>query len=66
VLDTVSSILGRSIEVRYAAARDFDVPVSVLSIVRAKQLMGWMPKISFEQGVERFSRWLSEDELRLR
>jgi UDP-glucose 4-epimerase len=66
VLATIASTLGRELDVKYTASRNFDVPVSVLSTVRAQESMGWLPNISFGVGVERFYRWLSEDETRLR
>jgi UDP-glucose 4-epimerase len=65
VLGTISLTLGRDLDVKYTESRDFDVPVSVLSTERASQTMGWVPRISFEVGIERFFRWLSEDNFRL-
>ncbi len=56
VIDTLSRLLGRDIERRHAPARDFDVPVSVLSIERAGDLLGWRPRTSFEAGLEQTMR----------
>ncbi len=56
VIDTLSRLLGRDLERRHAPAREFDVPVSVLSIDRARELFGWRPNTSFEAGLERTIR----------
>lgn len=45
---------------QYRPKRKFDVPINVLSINHAKNILGWSPQISFEKGVERFEKWLSE------
>jgi UDP-glucose 4-epimerase len=59
VIDTLSRLLGRDIERRHAPEREFDVPVSVLCIDRAHDLLGWRPRISFESGLERTIRSLA-------
>jgi UDP-glucose 4-epimerase len=43
---------GRSLNVTRTEQRSFDVPVNVLSIERAKQVLGWKPAFSFSEGVE--------------
>jgi UDP-glucose 4-epimerase len=58
VLDTIEKVTGRAADRRYLPGRAFDVPESVLSITRAKQSLGWSPKVGFEQGLERFATWL--------
>ncbi len=58
VLDAIEKVTGRVADRRYLPGRAFDVPVSVLSIARAKKSLGWSPKVDFEQGLERFAAWL--------
>lgn len=58
VLDAIEKVTGRAVERRYLQARAFDVPASVLSIKRAQQSLGWTPKVSFEQGLGKFTKWL--------
>lgn len=58
VLDVIEKVTGRAADRRYLPGRAFDVPASVLSIARAQQSLGWSPKVSFEQGLEKFSEWL--------
>jgi UDP-glucose 4-epimerase len=56
VIETLSRLLGRDIEWRRAPGREFDVPISVLSVDRARDLLGWQPRTSFEEGLERTIR----------
>lgn len=60
VLDAIEKVTGCLANRRYLPGRAFDVPVSVLSIARAKESLGWSPKVSFEQGLQRFSAWLTD------
>lgn len=45
--------LGKPVAVERAPGRPFDVPVSVLDPAKAKAELGWMPRVSFEEGVAR-------------
>jgi UDP-glucose 4-epimerase len=45
--------LGRDLPVVRKPARGFDVPVNVLSIDRARDVLGWAPKLSFSDGLAR-------------
>jgi UDP-glucose 4-epimerase len=58
IIDTLSRVLGRDLERRHDPGREFDVPVSVLSIDRARDLLGWQPRTSFDAGIERTIRSL--------
>ena len=61
VLDAIEKVTGKQSQRRYLASRVFDVPVSVLSIERAKTLLDWAPKVEFEDGLLRFSDWLFKE-----
>lgn len=52
ILCVLAGILGREIKAQYRAKRKFDVPVSVLDISLAQDILNWRPKTSFEVGVE--------------
>lgn len=52
VLGMVESVVGRKLDVRALPGRDFDVPVNVLSIERARRLLGWQPACDLEKGME--------------
>ncbi len=58
ILDTIEAVTGRKAERTYTAARSFDVPVSVLSIARAKEALGWTPATSFKDGLQRLTVWM--------
>jgi UDP-glucose 4-epimerase len=60
LLDTIEEVTGHVANRRYLPGRAFDIPISVLSIQRAKNSLGWSPKVDFEQGLKRFSEWLSQ------
>ncbi|UVK44421.1 NAD-dependent epimerase/dehydratase family protein [Mesorhizobium sp. AR07] len=62
VLDAIEIATGRSANRTYLPGRAFDVPVSVLSIEKASQFLGWTPKVSFEEGLKRFAIWVSDHE----
>ncbi|MBU9227189.1 NAD-dependent epimerase/dehydratase family protein [Burkholderia multivorans] len=60
IVETIGDILGTRVCVKYEGARSFDVPVSILDISRAKNVLGWIPKTSFRDGmtetIARFSK----------
>jgi UDP-glucose 4-epimerase len=43
--------LKRPIEVKREAGRAFDVPISVLDVTLAREVLGWTPKLSFSGGL---------------
>ncbi len=45
--------LGRRLDVSRTKTRAFDVPVSVLAIGRARDVLGWSPGLSFADGIAR-------------
>ena len=53
IIDELESQLGRRIDVTRTAPRPIDVPVSVLSIERARTVLGWAQATSFPEGVAR-------------
>lgn len=58
LLAVIEKVTGRTATRSYLPGRAFDVPVSVLSIERARRELGWSPKVDFKQGLERFATWL--------
>ncbi len=53
IVETIEAQLGRQLEVVRQPPRAFDVPVNVLDIGRARDILGWVPLLSFEEGVGR-------------
>lgn len=58
VLTAIENVTQRKVIRRYLDARTFDVPVNVLSIKAARESLGWVPQVSFRNGVDRFAKWL--------
>ena len=58
LLTTMDDLLGRPVERRYLPPRKFDVPVNVLDISRARDLLGWQPRVSFREGLRRTLDWM--------
>lgn len=58
LLTTMEDLLGRPVERRYMTARKFDVPVNVLDITRAWDVLGWQPRVSFREGLQRMLDWM--------
>ena len=53
VISEIERLLDRRLNVEYTIARSFDVPVNILSIKRAQQILGWEPLLSFPAGLSR-------------
>jgi UDP-glucose 4-epimerase len=61
ILDIMARVTGRPVNRRYLPGRAFDVPVSVLSITRANEILRWFPQTDFETGLARFAEWLQRN-----
>jgi UDP-glucose 4-epimerase len=57
VISAIEVSLNKKIDIAWQAGRLTDVPVSVVSIERAKQVLGWSPKTPFESGLELTISW---------
>jgi UDP-glucose 4-epimerase len=55
LIERLSRALGRESHVRFRPGREFDVPVSVLDVRRARDILGWEPKVSLEDAVARMA-----------
>jgi UDP-glucose 4-epimerase len=53
LLALLEAQLGRSLKIRILPGRGFDVPVNVLDITRASDVLGWRPKLDLRLGLER-------------
>lgn len=58
IIGFVEQAIGRPLVVRRHDSRSFDVKSNVLCNVRAQQELGWSPKLSLAQGIERTLHWL--------
>lgn len=53
VIETIEEITGHHFEREYVAARDTDVDVSSLDISRAYEVLGWVPRTKFDEGIRK-------------
>jgi UDP-glucose 4-epimerase len=60
LISLLTQILEKPIEVDYKPSRDFDVHTNVLDITRARKILDWSPKISFEEGLSRHIAYLKQ------
>lgn len=56
VIEMPSAVSGTTVQVDYHRGKAFDVPHLVLSIVHAREALGWAPSTPFEDGVA--AKWL--------
>lgn len=55
-----SRALERRIEVTYRPARAADVPANVLDCSRARDILGWSPRIDLEAGLRDTAQWITQ------
>ncbi|MFO7865581.1 MAG: SDR family oxidoreductase [Candidatus Aminicenantes bacterium] len=60
LLNTLENISGRKIHPRYEPPRPGDVRHSFADISRARQLLGYSPAVSFEEGLKLTMRWMQK------
>lgn len=58
LISLMEEVLGHRIERRYLDARNFDVPISVLSNMLAQQELGWFPNTSLLDGIKCTVEWI--------
>jgi len=51
LISEIEKLLDRRLEVEYTPSRSFDVPLNILSIKRAQEILGWKPLLSFSVGL---------------
>jgi UDP-glucose 4-epimerase len=61
VIDIINELLGKNIKSIYDAPRPGDVKHSLADITLAKKLIGFKPKISFRQGLEKAIEWYRDN-----
>ncbi|GAC1342403.1 MAG: NAD-dependent epimerase/dehydratase family protein [Acetobacteraceae bacterium] len=53
ILAELEARLGQALHVTREPGREFDVPVNILDVQRAKNLLGWAPRLTFTDGMAR-------------
>ena len=57
----VEELAGRQAILEFRPAHPADVPATWADIGRAEQLLGWRPRVSFREGVERLVDWYRDN-----
>jgi UDP-glucose 4-epimerase len=57
VLASVEALLDKTLNIQWKPGRPLDVPISVLAIDRAREILGWTPKTSFKDGLNKTITW---------
>ncbi len=60
LVEVLNELLGASIEPEYKVPRPGDVRHSMASIDKAREVLGYDPPVSFEEGLERTVSWFRE------
>ncbi|NCN45641.1 MAG: UDP-glucose 4-epimerase [Candidatus Pacebacteria bacterium CG10_big_fil_rev_8_21_14_0_10_36_11] len=60
VFEVVTRELGLSVEKQYGTPRPGEQVTSSLSYAKAKEILGWVPSVGFEEGVRRVAEWYKE------
>jgi UDP-glucose 4-epimerase len=58
LLDVISRVTRRRIDVQYGPPRPFDVPTNILDCRRAEREWGWRASVSIDEGVRRSWDWI--------
>ncbi|MBU5613388.1 NAD-dependent epimerase/dehydratase family protein [Geomonas azotofigens] len=58
LLSVIEEVTGRRADVRFQPARNFDVPVNILSIKKARAKLGWQPETRLLEGVRDTVPWI--------
>lgn len=57
IISAIEHQMGKKLNLQWKPGRPLDVPVSVVAIERAAEMLKWMPRTSFELGLERTIDW---------
>lgn len=58
MVDTISKVLVVNPKLKYMPMQPGDVNITYADISKAKNLLGYEPKIEFEEGIRRFIKWV--------
>ena len=62
MINTISKVLGKKPKINQLPMQLGDVQRTYADISKAQKLIGYEPKISFEEGIQNFIMWYRENE----
>lgn len=57
MIELMEKFSGKKAKLKYSSKIAADMDVTWADISKAKKLMGWEPKVGFEEGIEKLMRW---------
>jgi UDP-glucuronate 4-epimerase len=57
LIRTIETVLGKRAEIRWLSDQPGDVPITYADISKARKILGYNPKTSFEAGIDKFVEW---------
>ena len=61
MITTIGKVIGVQPKIKQLPMQPGDVDRTYADISKAKSLIGYEPKISFEEGIKRFTNWYKEN-----
>ncbi|GAF92864.1 unnamed protein product, partial [marine sediment metagenome] len=61
LVSLMEKLYGRRVEYSFADWRPGDQPIYVSNIRKARQRLGWKPRFSVREGVEKLHGWITEN-----
>ncbi len=62
MVDTIARAMGKPATLDRQPEQPGDVPLTSASVEKAGRLLGWQPRVPFEEGVRRYVAWLDSGE----
>lgn len=60
LVSTLESLLGKKAQLNYAPVPPGDVPATFADITKSKNILGFEPKTSLQEGLQHFTQWYQE------
>ena len=61
MINTISKILNKNVKIEQFPMQLGDVQTTFADITKAKEMIGYLPEVSFEEGIVRFIEWYKEN-----
>lgn len=65
-IELIEKLLGKKAKKKFLPLQPGDAPETFADTSKVKRLLGWSPKVSIKEGLEKFVKWFKENEKFLR